>query len=73
MTAKKIKKIYNRDALEVLLKNKQMPADMQELIWNIAYRIRNAKNIKEAQKIADEIEHHFEQLDKIKNNSGIVD
>jgi hypothetical protein len=66
-----MKKYYKRDTLEILLKKKQMPADIQELIWSIAYRIRNAKNISEAHKIADEIESHFERLDKIKNDSGI--
>jgi hypothetical protein len=66
-----MKKYYTRDTLEVLLKKKQMPADMQELIWNIAYRIRNARNIEEAHKVADEIESHFERLDKLKDDSGI--
>ena len=66
-----MKKYYKRDSLEVLLQKKQMPVDMQELIWNIAYRIRNAKNIRAAHKVADEIESHFERLDKLKDDTGI--
>ena len=66
-----MKKYYKRDTLEILLQKKQMPADMQELIWNIAYRIRRAKNIKDAHKVADEIESHFERLDKLKDDTGI--
>jgi hypothetical protein len=73
MNMGKTKKYYNRDPLEVLLKNKQMPADMQELIWHIAYRIRNARSIREAHDIADEIAQHFESLDQLKDDSGISD
>ena len=66
-----MKKYYSRSSLEILLQKKQMPADIQELIWNIAYRIRSAKNMKEAHKVADEIESHFKYLDKLKEDNGI--